>query len=296
MIYPNYYYYYYYYYIAVRMSDEWDYSFSNLDPDNLDINAIQRELSNLDTQEVELLTELENCQGSREELEEAVFSLSSLSAELNPINQDVTRLEQDITRSHLMIDKVCQKVKLLDFAKSRVFACMKRVDDVIDLRSCSEVVNNSLASGDYERAAAHIHRYLVLDERMIKDTVSGFSDVSTVDASFQSIRQAEVELKSLMQEKFERALVDKDEKAVERYFKIFPFLFLHEEGLQKYSQFLRGRIAFVTEGRFTDAVSQSSINKPGIGLVIPIISLFAVLPTPLCSSSSPVVVRINHCI
>ena len=282
MIYPN------YYCIAVRMSDEWDYSFSNLDPDNLDINAIQRELSNLDTQEVELLTELENCQGSREELEEAVFSLSSLSAELNPINQDVTRLEQDITRSHLMIDKVCQKVKLLDFAKSRVFACMKRVDDVIDLRSCSEVVNNSLASGDYERAAAHIHRYLVLDERMIKDTVSGFSDVSTVDASFQSIRQAEVELKSLMQEKFERALVDKDEKAVERYFKIFPFLFLHEEGLQKYSQFLRGRIAFVTEGRFTDAVSQSSINKPGIGLVIPIISLFADIQQVILDKKSSV--------
>ena len=260
------------------MCSEWDYTFSSLDPDSIDISAIERELLRLDATETALLTELENCQGSREELEEATFSLSSLSTELNPINQDVTRLEQDISRSHQMIDKVCRKVKTLDFTKSRVFACMKRVDDVIDLRSCSEVVNNSLASGDYERAAAHLHRYLVLDERMIKDTVSGFSDVSTVDASFQSIRQAETELKALMQEKFEKAIVDRDEKAVERYFKIFPFLFLHEEGLQKYSQFLRGRISFITEGRFSDAiasVSQSTVSKPGIGLAIPIISLFA---------------------
>ncbi|KAI6649418.1 Conserved oligomeric Golgi complex subunit 4-like [Oopsacas minuta] len=270
------------------MSSEWDYTFSNLDPDNLDITAITKELTELDAEEIELLAELESCQGSREELEEAIYSLSSLSTELNPINQDVTRLEQDITRSHLMLDQVCQKVKLLDFAKSRVFACMKRVDDVIDLRSCSEVVNNSLASGDYERAAAHLHRYLVLDERMIKDTVSGFSDVSTVDASFQSIRQAEVELKTLMQEKFEQALVDRNEKAVERYFKIFPFLFLHEEGLQKYSQFLRGRISFITEGRFSDAVSQSAVNKPGIGLAIPIISLFTDIQQVLQDKKSSV--------
>ena len=260
------------------MSSEWDYTFSSLAPDSIDISAIERELSQLDAKETALLAELERCQSSREEVEEAIFSLSSLSTELSPINQDVTRLEQEIARSHQMLDKVCRKVKTLDFTKGRVFACMKRVDDVIDLRSCSEVVNKSLASGDYERAAAHLHRYLVLDERMIKDTVSGFSDVSTVDASFQSIREAETELKTLMQEKFEKALVDRDEKAVERYFKIFPFLFLHEEGLQKYSQFLRGKISFVTEGRFTDAVSsvsQSTTSKPGIGLAIPIISLFA---------------------
>ena len=260
------------------MSSEWDYTFSSLDPDSIDLSAIERELSLLDARETALLAELENCRGSREELEEAMFSLSALSTELNPINHDVTRLEQDIAKSHQMLDKVCHKVKTLDFTKGRVFACMKRVDDVIDLRSCSEVVNKSLESGDYERAAAHLHRYLVLDERMIKDTVSGFSDVSTVDASFQSIRQAETELKALMLEKFDKALVDRDEKSVERYFKIFPFLFLHEEGLQKYSQFLRGKISFVTEGRFTDAiscVSQSAINKPGIGLAIPIISLFA---------------------
>ena len=260
------------------MSSEWDYTFSSLAPDSIDISAIERELSQLDAKETALLAELERCQSSREEVEEAIFSLSSLSTELSPINLDVTRLEQEIARSHQMLDKVCCKVKTLDFTKRRVFACMKRVDDVIDLRSCSEVVNKSLASGDYERAAAHLHRYLVLDERMIKDTVSGFSDVSTVDASFQSIREAETELKTLMQEKFEKALVDRDEKAVERYFKIFPFLFLHEEGIQKYSQFLRGKISFVTEGRFTDAVSsvsQSTTSKPGIGLAIPIISLFA---------------------
>ena len=46
---------------------------------------------------------------------------------------------------------------------------MNRVNDIIDLTKCVDGVQDTMASDNYEQAAAHIHRYLSLD----KDLLSG---------------------------------------------------------------------------------------------------------------------------
>ena len=42
--------------------------------------------------------------------------------------------------------------------------CQQRVNDLIDLKLCSDGVKTALVEEDYEQAAAHLHRFLAMDE------------------------------------------------------------------------------------------------------------------------------------
>lgn len=61
-----------------------------------------------------------------------------------------------------LADQISAKVRQLDLAKTRVFEAIQRVDDVLDLKICSDGVEEAMKTGDLETAAAHIHRYLCL--------------------------------------------------------------------------------------------------------------------------------------
>jgi hypothetical protein len=65
-------------------------------------------------------------------------SSPSLSALLRPtlktLDVEAGVLQGVIGRASQLADSVSCKVRLLDQAKSRVYDCMKRVDDVIDLK------------------------------------------------------------------------------------------------------------------------------------------------------------------
>lgn len=54
--------------------------------------------------------------------------------------------------------------------QSRVSECQRRVQDLLDLQLCSEGVQNALKSDDYEEAAVHIHRFLAMDQHLLKQT------------------------------------------------------------------------------------------------------------------------------
>jgi hypothetical protein len=103
-------------------------------------------------------------------------SSPSLSALLRPtlktLDVEAGVLQGVIGRASQLADSVSCKVRLLDQAKSRVYDCMKRVDDVIDLKSCVDGVQYAMTTGDYEKAAAHIHRYLALDENILLETTA----------------------------------------------------------------------------------------------------------------------------
>jgi sulfur transfer complex TusBCD TusB component (DsrH family) len=59
-------------------------------------------------------------------------------------------------------------VRELDIAKGHVVDCLQLVDDLLDLRLCTEGVQTALENEDYEQAAQHIHRFLALDKAVFQ--------------------------------------------------------------------------------------------------------------------------------
>ena len=94
------------------------------------------------------------------QLDVQLQSLSQWTPKLNAASGDAETLACVIGTTAALADRVSAKVKQLDIAKSRVSDCQQRVNDLIDLRLCSDGVQSALADEDYEQAAAHLHRFL----------------------------------------------------------------------------------------------------------------------------------------
>ena len=72
-----------------------------------------------------------------------------------------------------------------------------------------------------------------------------FSD-GGIDASLKVLHEAEQNLKVLVREKFSIAIENNDRASVERFFKIFPLLGLHDEGLMVFAKYLRTQVMMLT--------------------------------------------------
>uniref|UniRef100_A0A670KCP1 Conserved oligomeric Golgi complex subunit 4 n=1 Tax=Podarcis muralis TaxID=64176 RepID=A0A670KCP1_PODMU len=126
--------------------------------------------------------------------------------------------------------------------QNRLYQAIQRADDILDLKFCMDGVQTALRNEDYEQAAAHIHRYLSLDKSVIELSRQG-REGSIIEANLKLLQEAEQRLKVIVTEKFDIATKQEDLPQVERFFKIFPLLGLHEEGLSKFSEYLCKQVA-----------------------------------------------------
>lgn len=186
-------------------------------------------------------------------------SLDSSMARLRKDMPDMALIESDAKQLSSLIqftsslaDNVSYKVRRLDSAKTRVTQCLQRIEDILDLKFCTDGIQKALSSEDYEQAAAHIHRFLSMDESLLRksaaeDVLSSCAkgdqmNASSMDEAFARLHEAEAKLKSIVMKKFDEAVNQDDVSSVERFFKIFPLLNQHFEGLKKFSKYLCAKI------------------------------------------------------
>lgn len=68
---------------------------------------------------------------------------------------------------------------------------------------------------------------------------------SAVDASLVMLQEAEQKLKVIVTDKLDEAVAAVDLAQVERFFKIFPMLGLHQQGLARFGQYLCSQVSCV---------------------------------------------------
>ncbi|XP_006878683.1 PREDICTED: conserved oligomeric Golgi complex subunit 4 isoform X2 [Elephantulus edwardii] len=175
-------------------------------------------------------------------IESKMVSLHRMGPSLQLIEGDAKQLAGTITFTCNLAENVSSKVRQLDLAKNRLYQAIQRADDILDLKFCMDGVQTALRNEDYEQAAAHIHRYLCLDKSVIELSRQG-KEGSMIDANLKLLQEAEQRLKAIVTEKFAIATKEGDLPQVERFFKIFPLLGLHEEGLSKFSEYLCRQVA-----------------------------------------------------
>ncbi|KAL7978787.1 hypothetical protein Chor_013276 [Crotalus horridus] len=191
-------------------------------------------------EEGETRAELELLLEQRGVLEGKVAALHRIGPNLQLIEGDAQQLGGTIAFTCRLAENVSSKVRQLDLAK--------RSDDILDLQFCTDGVQAALRNEDYEQAAAHVHRYLSLDKSVIELSRQGQEGTIT-DANLKLLQEAEQQLKTIVTEKFDVAMKQEDLPQVERFFKIFPLLGLHDEGLSNFSRYLCKQSGGGTDGR-----------------------------------------------
>ncbi|XP_004625850.1 conserved oligomeric Golgi complex subunit 4 isoform X1 [Octodon degus] len=179
-------------------------------------------------------------------IESKMVTLHRMGPNLQLIEGDAKQLAGMITFTCNLAENVSSKVRQLDLAKNRLYQAIQRADDILDLKFCMDGVQSALRNEDFEQAAAHIHRYLCLDKSVIELSRQG-KEGSMIDANLKLLQEAEQRLKAIVAEKFAIATKEGDLPQVERFFKIFPLLGLHEEGLSKFSEYLCKQVASKAE-------------------------------------------------
>ncbi|XP_060694262.1 conserved oligomeric Golgi complex subunit 4 [Hemiscyllium ocellatum] len=207
-----------------------------------EVAELQEAYSKLCSEEQEVEAELEALIGQQSSLDSKMVALHRMGPNLQLIEGDAKQLAGMITFTCNLAENVSSKVRQLDLAKNRIYQAIQRADDILDLKFCTDGVQTALRNEDYEQAAAHIHRYLSLDKSVIELSRQG-KEANIIDANLNLLQEAEQRLRVIVAEKFDVAIKEGDLPQVERFFKIFPLLGLHEEGLSKFSEYLCKQIA-----------------------------------------------------
>ena len=223
---------------------------------NVDVNSltsledIQAAYDALSTEEETVVEELDSIVSSGFNLDQRLVTIANMVPDLDRVSEDCSQLDQRISVTCGLAKKVSFKVRQLDLAKTRVAECQQRVHDLIDLKLCSEGVVTALNEEDYEKAAAHIHRFLAMDESLLRCTPSsagsGAGAAVGIEGNIATLHEAEARLKGVVARRFDEAVKDEDLASIERFFKLFPLLGLHEEGLKKFTDYLATKLALDT--------------------------------------------------
>ncbi|TNN87457.1 Conserved oligomeric Golgi complex subunit 4 [Liparis tanakae] len=211
-----------------------------------ELEDLERVYRQLCAEEKEVDSELDRLVGQEGTIHTKMLALQRMGPNLQLIGGDASQLSGMITFTCSLAENVSRKVRQLDLAKTRLYNVIQRADDILDLKFCTDGVQTALHNEDYEQAAAHIHRYLSLDQSVIELSRQG-EESSVVDASLLMLQEAEQKLKVIVAEKLDEAVAAVDLSQVERFFKIFPLLGLHQQGLARFGQYLCSQLATKAE-------------------------------------------------
>ncbi|KAM4630234.1 conserved oligomeric Golgi complex subunit 4 isoform 1-T1 [Polymixia lowei] len=219
-----------------------------------DLEDLERLYQQLCAEEKEVESELDKLVGQQGNINTKMLVLQRMGPNLQLIGGDASQLSGMITFTCSLAENVSRKVRQLDLAKTRLYKVIQRADDILDLKFCTDGVQTALRNEDYEQAAAHIHRYLSLDQSVIELSRQG-EESSAVDASLVMLQEAEQKLKVIVAERLDEAVAAVDLAQVERFFKIFPLLGLHQQGLARFGQYLCSQLASKAEENLLLATS-----------------------------------------
>ncbi len=66
---------------------------------------------------------------------------------------------------------------------------------------------------------------------------------ASLDAALRTLHEAEATVKDVVAVRFEEAVKDEDLASIERFFKIFPLINMHEDGLGRFTRYLCSKVA-----------------------------------------------------
>nr|CAD7202276.1 unnamed protein product [Timema douglasi] len=195
-------------------------------------------------------------------LEAKLRGVTKVLPNLHIVHSDTRRLTDMITFTSTLAENVSAKVRHLDVARSRVSECQQRVHDLLDLQLCSDGVQTALRSEDYEKAAGHVHRFLSMDQNLLIQTADDVAeDCTSVTNSSTLLEEAATRLGQVVTAKFDEAVRSQDLASVERFFKIFPLLGLHDQGLAKFSHYLCSKLQETAQKNLKTALETKLTDK-----------------------------------
>lgn len=126
---------------------------------------------------------------------------------------------------------------------------------------CSQGVQTAILDSDYEKGAGHVHRFLSMDQNLLRRTATDTENITNMMKSVRTLQDAANQLRAIVEHKFNEAVNTEDLPSIERFFKIFPLLGQHEEGIKEFCLYLNTKIAATAEKNLKSAITTPMSDK-----------------------------------
>uniref|UniRef100_A0A915CIL2 Conserved oligomeric Golgi complex subunit 4 n=2 Tax=Parascaris TaxID=6254 RepID=A0A915CIL2_PARUN len=179
------------------------------------------------------------------------------------VESDAKQLANSLKMISGLADNISGKVSTLDVTKGRVVECLQRVSDLMDLRTCAEGVKTAMDDEDYELAAQHIYKFLTLDTAVFQmgDQVDAKDAGQSMKYNYDVLREATASLKSIIESKFDEAVVSGDVASMQRFFKLFPLINEHSSGITRFGKYLCQEIRKFAESNYKVMLAGGTDDK-----------------------------------
>lgn len=230
-------------------------------------DEVKNALELLDKEEISSKKRLEAFSNQWHTVISEVDSITKQFSSLNSLKENLTQVQTRILDSSKLAEDISSKVRHLDKIRGRVSECQKRVQDLLDLQLCSEGVQIAMKNDELEQAAAHVHRYLSIDQTKLQRTADDMAqDCSMITSALKHLQDATELLQETVSKRFEHASLVQDSRSIERYFKIFPLLGMHDAGLEKFVDYL-GRVLKASADKSLKNVMDTSLSNNRASIV-----------------------------
>ncbi|KPM05137.1 conserved oligomeric Golgi complex subunit 4-like protein [Sarcoptes scabiei] len=224
-------------------------------------------LEHLNQEESKISEEIDSLLSNQDELKQMMSSLMKRLQNVSMIEKDTERLENLMSFTSNMANNVSDKIRSFDLVQNRVSDCLKQIEDIIDLRCCTDGIQQALSNENFEEAARLIYRFLSMDETVLRRAASEamngnteMPDSFSLEQSFAKLHEAEQSLRTIVRIRFDEAIQKKDFASVERFFKIYPLIKQSKKGLEKFAEYLWGRIWDDFESKKITPATKASIT------------------------------------
>eukprot|EP00026_Physarum_polycephalum_P002913 Phypoly_transcript_02922.p1 GENE.Phypoly_transcript_02922~~Phypoly_transcript_02922.p1 ORF type:complete len:500 (+),score=37.28 Phypoly_transcript_02922:13-1512(+) len=149
-------------------------------------------------------------------------------------------LRTTITDTCTLAESVSHKVRDLDVIKALVQQTNKKVEDIIDLKHCADIVKKAMTNEDYETAAEHIQKYMGFTTALgNSQSIMEGVDASREAHTHEAITNADLQLKTIIRNRLEQSLAQDNQESIMRFCELYAKLGLRDEGLTRYCHYLR---------------------------------------------------------
>ncbi|XP_062545749.1 conserved oligomeric Golgi complex subunit 4 [Armigeres subalbatus] len=223
------------------------------------IDAACRKIS---AKEKNIDSRLEDILSQQCQLEAKMRNIGMALSGLSLVADKSRNLSRMIDHTSQLAENVSAKVRRLDEARSRVSECQQRVHDLIDLQLCSQGVITAIKEEDFEKGALHVNRFLSMDKNLLQKTADDVSgSITSVSKAVSTLEQAATQIRQVVNQKFDEAVKKDDLASAERFFKIFPLLGMHDEGLEKFMLYICSKLQIKAQKELRSSMDIAKAEK-----------------------------------
>ncbi|KAI9273055.1 COG4 transport protein-domain-containing protein [Phascolomyces articulosus] len=204
------------------------------------IDDIRECLRLLDEEETRIDASLDEMLSKESELLEALGTLDVLRPQLRNLKTDSGQMMNTITKTSRLAEGISDKVRQLDQEQSRAKESIHYVEDVQELKRCIAGIQEAMKHKDYDAAASLLQSASKIDQAILNGSLAEFTVPTSEDPDHpaKTLADAKSALFDIFSQRFDDAVMQRNETDITRYFKLFPLIGCQAEGLDRYSRFV----------------------------------------------------------